>query len=854
MITQPMVPQRPTRRDPAPGPRTTLRPAVSDWTVHRINQLPVEALDLALAHTSQSLQQETTLEQRLKEQSGPLADTLHLVIPALDDAPDIRRSALELRRAVHNRRPAKVTAAAVRALSERLDGAAGSLMAHWLDGMEELVALRTATDARYATETTHASQRLRAVLADHRLGQGLAHASPHLLSHLSAKPLEPSSKAARSVLGYLSRAALKTSPFARLTALALDGRHADGAGHTYPDQQHVRSWVDTLVRDERFAQAFQVEPNQSVRQVSGRPYLLVPSYGGPGEAAWRTDTLADAALYGTLLDELTSWPRMTIADCLLRIAGEDPFGCFLRLLDTGWLCPVLPWEAGEAQPLLAIARSLQHVGHPAARRTAGLLEQLEEAAVGLHSLPGGERARTIDQLVSRVRSVPEGDPQPAVRYAVYEDAVSDVPLSLKAPLVREDLAELGELIRPHIFRSHVYDWLRDEFVALYGPGGHCEDVFTFLWTVAAAPNFEGKFFQALQLDHRASGRPTERAWLPVSASSAPPTVAAFYQVAAGSVEDIRAGRHQTIVNQYNSGVGGLVARFRRQLDAPDDLDRGLTPQLRDWIADLFPQADPRQVTLSGDVNGMHYAADGVLPRLSWPSEPSRRGEPADSAAPALGHDPVSETLVLLDQEGRTLAPVYLGVVPQHLVPGVARLLLCLADPWVNGSRMCCTQSPVDVPPPPVGGEMERLPRTTHHRLVLGRRTWRFAPATLPRPTAGESAPAFFRRMHQWRSSHGIPDEVYLSIESSSPPGGVNPASGKPFWLSFRSPHALWAAVHHVEKAPQASAIRLAEAHPDLPSYWLRDGLGGRRAAEHVSLLRWERPTPGNHARAGMEVG
>ncbi|KOU23952.1 hypothetical protein ADK52_15560 [Streptomyces sp. WM6372] len=853
MITQQTAPQRPAPPDPVPGPPTAPRPAVSHWTVHRINQIPVEALDLALARTTRSLHQETALEQRLGEQAGPLADALHLVIPALDDAPDVRRSALELRRAVHNHRPAKVTAAAVRALSERLDGAAGGLMDHWLEDMAELVALRAATEAHYVAETARATQRLRAVLTDHRLGQGLAHASPHLLSHLTAKPLEPSGKAARSVLGYVSRAAFKTSPFSRLTALALDGQRADGTGRTYVDQQHVRSWVDALVRDERFAEAFQVEPNRSVRQVSGRPHLLVPSYGGPDEASWRTDDLADAALYGPLLNELATWPRMTVADCLLKIAGEDPFGGFLRLLDTGWLCPVLPWEAGEAQPLPALARSLRHAAHPAARRTAELLERAQETAAGLHALPGGERVLAIGHLDARVRSVPEGDPRPAVRYAVYEDAVSDVPLALEAPLVREDLAELGELIRPYIFRSHVYDWLRDEFVALYGAGGHCADVFAFLWAVAAAPDFDGKFFQALQRDHRSYGRPTERAWLPVSASSAPPTVAALYQIAAGSAEDIRSGRHQTVVNQYNSGVGGLVARFRGQLDAPDAHDGGLTARLRHWIADLFPQAEPRQVTLSGDVNGMHHAADGVLPPLRWPGEPPRRGEASDTAAPALRHDAVSDTLVLLDHEGRTLAPVYLGVVPQHLVPGVARLLLCLADPWVNGSRMCCTQSPVDVPPPPVEGEMERLPRTTHHRLVLGRRTWRFTPGALPRPAAGESAPVFFRRVHQWRSSHGLPDEVYLSIESSSPPNGTNPAGGKPFWLSFRSPHAVWAAVHHVDRAPRATAVRLAEAHPDMSSYWLRDGLGGHRAAEHVSLLRWERPVPGNDARTGTEI-
>ncbi|MEV0113254.1 hypothetical protein AB0H77_08385 [Streptomyces sp. NPDC050844] len=845
MTTQPPLSEHLAGQDSPIDPHRTLVPVVSDCTVHRINQLPVEALDFSLSHTSQQLKLETALEQQLKEQAEPLSDALHIAIPRLEEAPTVRRAALELRRAVHNHRPAKLSAVVVQTLSESLDGATGRMMARWLDDMRELTALRTRTDAQYDTETAQATQQLRAVLADHRFEQGLSHANPHLLSHLTSKPLEPNSKAARSVLGYVSRATLKTSPFSRLTALALDGQDADGAGHSYADQQHVRSWVDTLARDERYAALFEVEPNQSVRHVSGRPHLLMPSYSGSGDAAWRTDTLVDATRYSSLLDELASWPRMTIAESLVRIGGEDPFGGFLRLLDTGWLCLVLPWTGGEQQPLLALARTVESARHPAAQRTGELLRQLQTEAAKLHQLPGSHRVRIVDHLAARIRSTPQPDPQPAVHFAVYEDAVSDIPLSLPAQWIQKDLAELGDLIRPYIFRSHMYDWLRDEFVALYGPGGHCTDAFEFLWAVAAAPGFESKLFQALQLDQRESGRPTERAWLPVSASSAPPTAAALYQLAAHSTEDIRDGRHQTVVNQYNSGVGGLVARFRRQLDSSGAASRtGLTRQLQTWISDLFPRADPHQVTLAGDVNGMHYAADGILPQLRWPGEPSRRNEPsASDAVFAMRHEPATGTLEFVGREGRALAPVYLGVVPQHLVPGVARLLLCLADPWVNGSRMCCTRSPIDVSPPPVGQDIELTPRKTHHRLVLGRRTWRFAPTVLPRPDAGESPAAYFRRMHQWRSSHGIPEEVFASVESPSSLTEMSPSSGKPFWLSFQSPHAIWAAINHIDKAKQATAIRLSEAHPDRSSYWLRDDLGRHHAAEHVSLMRWERPTP-----------
>ncbi|MGA4799951.1 hypothetical protein [Streptomyces lavendulocolor] len=812
--------------------------------MHRINQLPVEALDLALARTAESLCRETACAKRLAEQAGPLSDALHAAVPALEDAPRLRRAALDVRRRVHNGRPVHLPGDVVQSLCERLGDTAGPALTQWLDGMSDLTTLRARTDAIYEEETALATERLSVLLSERVFAQGLAQASPQLLNHLPAKPLEPHSKAARSVLGYVSRAAVKTSPFSRLTALALQGQRADGTGHSYVDQQHVHAWLDALARDERFAAALQVEPNRSTRPVEGRPYLLTPAYGGPGDAAWRTDSLTDATLQGRLIEELASWPRMTIAAALTRIGGDDPFGGFVRLLDTGLLRLVLPWSPTEQRPLRSLARNLESLAHPVAQRTGELLERLDEGAAGLHLLSGNERARTVDALASRIRTVPDGDPRPSVRYAVYEDALSDTPLDLPAGPIQDDLAELGGLIRPYIFRSHLYDWLRDEFVARYGPGGRCPDMFAFLWAVAASPGFDGNLYRALRKDHAESGRPTDRAWLPVSAGSAPPTTAVLYQVAARSTDDIRRGDHLLVVNQYNSGIGGLVARFRHGLDRLVPEQAGLTHQLRAWIADLFPHATPRQVTLSGDVNGMHHAADGVLPPLHWPGEPSYANQvPREEAAASMRHCPVTDTLEFTDPSGMSLAPVYLGVVPQHLVPGVARLLLCLADPWVNGSRLCCTTNPVDVPPPPVGEDIEVTPRETHHRLVLGRHTWRFAPDVLPTPAKGEIPSAFFRRVHEWRTSHGIPDEVFLSVEAASWPSAAASSQGKPLWLSFRSPHAVWAAVHHVGRARGARAVRLAEACPDRAAYWLRDTSGRHRAAEHVSLLRWERPTP-----------
>ncbi|MGW1173538.1 hypothetical protein ACWD4P_07435 [Kitasatospora sp. NPDC002543] len=837
------------------GLPTDSTPTVSLFTVHRVNSLPVEDLNLALRSTGASLRLETALEQQLDGITGPLSEALHALVPALDHEPGLRRAVLGLRRAVHNGRSVTPSPAVLQAVSERLAPATSRLLARWSERTGRLAGQRAETDARYGEETARATVLLREALADPRLAQGLAHASPHLLGHLTSKPLEPQSKAARSVLGYVSRAALKTSPFSRLTALALDGVQPSTDGHSYVAQHHVRSWLDVLARDERTAAAFQVEPNDSARYLGDRPHLLVSSYNAGGTTAWRSDTLVDAGLYAPLLRTLAAWPRMTVAECLIRIGGEDPFAGYLRLLDTGWLRLVLPWRPDDRRPLPELARSLDGLDHPVARRTATLLRHLDSEAAELSRLPGARRVRIVEQLAASTRPGADGDPRPTVRFAVYEDAVADVTADIPGDHVRADLAELGRLIRPQVFRSHIYDWLRDEFVLRHGSGRRCSDVFQFLWEVAADPEHDRKFTRALLLDRGMVGRPTDRAWLPVSASSAPPTTAVLYQLAAASADDIRQGRHRLVVNQYNPGMGGLVARFRALLAPGRPGEMGLTEHLQGWVADAFPQAVPCQLTLSGDVNGMHRAADGVLPGLRWPGEPSGPGgSPGSASGITVEHDPTTDTLRLATEDGETIAPVYLGVVPIHLIPGVARLLLSLADPWVNGSRLSCTRSPLDATSPPQQGGVELLPGVSHGRLVLGRRTWRFAPGVIPRPEKGETPVAFFRRMHRWRVGHGIPDEVFLSVESSVPTG--DQAATKPAWLSFLSPHAVWAAATQLGSATHMVAIRLAVAAPDRSEYWVRDGRGLSRAAEHISLLRWERPEPaqaGRHEPDGTRV-
>ncbi len=810
-------------------------PEVSPLLVHRVGGLPVEALDVDLPGTYAGIDAETTARAAVDADAGLLAGALHELVPGLDARPDLRRAALALRRSVHNGRPDRVAPALAAELSTSLPAAAGDALARRQQAQARLAALEDAVVAAYERESAAATGRLRALLEDRALGQALALASPTLLRHSTAPPA-PGTKAARSILGYSARAARKTSPFSHFTGVALEGvtRGQDRIGVS---QQQVRTWLDELARDPRTAGAFEVEPNRSVVWLPDGPVLLSGVSRPGSRLAWRTDVVVHAAAYQHTLWALRDLPRLTVAELLDLLRG-DAFATYLRLLDSELLSLVMPWRYGDGDPLPALADRARRAGNTHADACADALSAVAASVRAVGPGDGRERLAGLDTARralagSRTVTAPAHDAA-----WVYEDAASPVALRLgeahrSGGPVAADLRRLGSMLRPYVFRSHLYDMVVDAFVGSFGPGGHCDDAYSFLVSVAARPVFGRELLAALGKDRVGIGQTGDRAFLPVSATSAPPAAAVLYQLAASCAADVTAGRYELVVNQFNPGLGGLVARFRRVLTGTRDLTAGLA----ELVAAAFPEAHPTELMLCAEVNGMHRDAAGALPPTHWPGEPGTARRPAGGLGLGLRHEAATGTLTLVDTAGRPTAPVYLGVVPAHLVTGPARLLLCLADPWVLGATMSCTKSPF-VPVPAARAEVVATPAVRDGRLVLDRRCWRTVAAGVPVLAGAEAVPAYLRRLRAWQHEHGLPDEVFVSIESAGSP--MEHAARKPSWLSFTSAHAVLAVLDPRHLAT-ATAVRFAQALPGRDQHWARDDQGLRRVAEHVSFLRWERP-------------
>jgi hypothetical protein len=413
---------------------------------------------------------------------------------------------------------------------------------------------------------------------------------------------------------------------------------------------------------------------------------------------------------------------------------------------------------------------------------------------------------------------------------LFEDVESDLVLPdvLTEP-VRGDLVELGRRSRPYVFRSHLYDMLVNRFVAEYGSGGRCTDVLGFLMRLAVTGDGNTILDGAYRQDLLTRGRRTDRAFLPVGPSSAPPAVAVLFQLAADDAEALHTGRYRLVVNQFNPGTGGLVSRFGGLLG------RALTEPLREYLADAWPGTDTRELIDWTECNTAQSRSGQLFPPLVLPYEvPDADGLPL--ASTTLVHEPADGVLTLRGPDGIPVGLPYLGIVPPHLHPPLSRLLLVLADPWINGSPLSDYTLPFGLRDER-GDEVVGMPRAGFGRVVTRRRAWVVPLSELPRRRPGEADADLVERVDAWRRRHGIPVEVFChQLTDVAGPVG---AERKPMWVSLASPMSLAVLAQWLSTATRH--VRLVETFPERGAHPQRDADGNRRTSEQVCLMRWRRP-------------
>lgn len=798
----------------------------------RVGGLPADVLDLVGVCTRELLEAHAGVDTQLAELAPALVNVLYALVPVLDDDASLRRAVLAGKRAVHRGAALSWEDATARAVAERLDAVAAEQLRAWQLLTGQRTDLATQLAQSLADDRAAMVERLYATVSRPEFLCSLAVAAPEWIANArpqNQRVLTP--RALRTLLLYVSRAAVKTSPFSGLTTIGVCGW--DGSGRAVSRVSAVvgHLLVQHLARQDHTAGLLRYRGGTFRPGTPDEPLGLFLRQEGvlAGGVAWRDDRVveADHAQRWSLGSGDDGEEELTYDELLARCEGAEPAVRARRLLETKLVQPVPPWRR-EEDPLEVLAR-LELPGPSPTAEQIGQVRRLGRQTAAA-SVEQRVQASTAAQDLVRALDGLTPHAEHGLGGLVYEDRETDLALPdlLSEPAICEDLAALSRRIRPYVFRTHVYDLLLEEFVAGFGPGGSCSDPLGFLMRLAVDRDVNRPLAAAEAKDRAHWVRPSPRAWLPVGPTSASPSAGLLVQVAADRAADVSAGKYQLVVNQFVASSGAMATRFTRLLGGD------FTRALRQSVVDSRGGLPCRELTLWTECNTAQAECSGLLPPLLVPGEPAAaNGLPLHRTV--LVHDRNSDTLSLCTRDGEPFALVYTGLTPAHLVPGYLKYLCVLADPWRNGSPDSdagLTLAAEFTAPEP---EVVRLPRVQHGRLVTQRESW-LAPRSswpgLDDDAADDLALAL--ALDHFRREHGMPEEVYVRQLGDRSTASVS--ATKPLWLAFGSP--LSVAVLRQWLLPSASRLRIVEALPARHEYPLRDHDGRRRASEYVVPLWW----------------
>ncbi|MCZ7459967.1 hypothetical protein [Streptomyces sp. WMMC940] len=748
---------------PAAGHPLAVGPALS-----RVAGLPAAAVaPLAAEEVAEVLDRIAAARRELAALAPAVTGLLHDAVPLMPTT-GARRSVLRWRRAAHAGRPDLVPPELLAQVREALatrEAREVSALERWVERAGSLAELRQLLGRRAGAAEAAEERTLRHLMGLPAVSGALALVSPVFSRRVRQPGGRPLDRGERlTAYGYAVRSALKASPLSSLTHVSVPGADHGArvrvvlhplVGRVLLRAAAVRHGVRDLVR---------WRVNGSLRVADPLARMSEPRQSVTDGWAWSDDEVLDA----TGREDLFA---------ALRDPGRLPAVRLARYLEAGLLdiddpCPqdgLLDWLATA----LAASRD------PSDLRAAG---RLRTAAGELAVIAGGGPAARADALV-RLREALE-DALGALGAAddwplddvtlVYEDRAGTLPArpldDERAALLRRHAGAVCDSLRV----SPEYQALTDAFVARFGPGGVCDDVFGFFQELAAfgIPGAPGAPFGPAP----GTARPARP-----GRSSCLPSVAVVFQDC-----DADGDGPLLVVNQVSSGAGGLVARFHRLYDSVGDAPgAGFAERLRAWVRTLHPDAECLEFVPAREVNPLQGDSCGVLPAsLHWPTVPRRFGPGVPVEELVLVHDGRRNALELRRRSGTPVAPVYLGTVPRHLVGGAARFLLVLADPWWLPPGLADGTRPDGQP----GAGRGASARHVVAGAAVRRAHWRWETSEVPRREPGEEPAVFLERVDAWRRAHGMPAEVYVRGGSGSPRRGDR--ARKPLWLSFASPTGL----------------------------------------------------------------
>ncbi|MDH2392162.1 hypothetical protein QCN29_25945 [Streptomyces sp. HNM0663] len=409
-----------------------------------------------------------------------VAELLYAAVPLMDSASG-RRAALRWRRAAHAADPVPAPPALVAEVASVLCGTKAdcSALHRWAESAERLRTHRS--DLRQAVAETHAEQErsLAALMAEPAVARALSVVSPVFFARMAKdRALDRGERV--TAYGYAVRTTLKASPLSSLTDVVVPG-----AAHG----ERVRVGLHPLVgrvllhtaatraevRDQLVWRA-----NDSLRGAGGTARLSVPLLSAGDGWAWSHQLSVDARRRPDLSSVLGEPARFEEPGRL----SADRLG---RYLASGLVCVDDPCPPDRLMPWLA---GLLASAPDASGRTAA--ELLTEAAGHLARIADGtpsqrsQGLRGLDAALAaalRELDAPDEWPLNAVT-PVYEDRAGAVGVDPPVGEARRAVLRHAGAACASLRVSDEYQAVTDAFVARFGDGGVCEDVFAFCTDLA----------------------------------------------------------------------------------------------------------------------------------------------------------------------------------------------------------------------------------------------------------------------------------------------------------------------------------------------------------------------------------
>ncbi len=845
---------------------------VADFAVARVAGISAACLDgFVFRETIRHLEEVLACEAELAKAIPALEVVLFRLVPQLDHDRDMRRRVLALKRCIHNRRVSPSTAQDVKSIGTILSGEEQFQLSHWYQLATGRESAMAAAASAYEQQVADASRILQQNMMSSFMQHGLAIASPDLLSDVLRGSQQedrdwlPCSKRARSSLAYLSRAAMKTSPLSNFTQISVanigsgDRKLISKSGKASSAQEYpVRllralphDWLMLAARNPELSPAFRYEANAGIRpnrKQRGKFKILKPFNQFTGPHFWRGEVIGEVHLDEPLQAILTPGRRFDYSELAgLAQSAKAPsaHGFILSLLDQMLIRPVAPYSRKDFRPLLALADVLSNITTDYAAGISQLMRQLQSSVDSAGAASGPERLQVIWEVRRLATAIYAAlGAQPPKWITTMKPLVENVALDsseINLPVrIQHDLACAAEKFRQRTIRTKMYDYLYQYFVRTFGEEGETDDILGFLFDFLAREDFPELLSRSIAEDKLTiQEADNDRSSLPGGASAIPPTLTIFFQLAAADRDALDHGEYYLVINQVNSGEGGLLGRFANIGGTGQNL---LRDKLADWVNHLYGGLNPLELLTCADVNSLQTEQGTCTGVFEWPGELPV----ADSTGgPAVRLDQLrlranqNGTLYFVDEHGEPVCLSYQGVVPSYLAPPALRLLMVIADPWVRDYGM--EKATVSSGEQGTAG-IQYFPRRQDGRIVFQRAKWHVPASALVRKENGESDFSFFVRVNRWRIEHGLPEEVFVQAERT--PISAQAKDRKPFWVNFGSPHSI-EVLHQLAGAD--TDITLTEALPARIQHWVmphpEHPRSDKRASEFMSLVRWPMPEP-----------